>query len=171
MVAVGGVHGSVQLISLRDGTVEARLDGFERDVQSLCWRRLSLPSPQHADDANRSDDGSWQPTAEASPSAPPEPLGEAAISEAADRKATLAAESGPPPPPPPEPHGSAVSESLGGSACGAPPWDAVTASAVDPARVDAPTASRWRDVLVAGSRDALLRLWVTGCVLGLELLF
>ena len=158
---MGGADGKVQLIDIRDGRITARLSGFERDVQNLCWRRLSLPQPQHAQSANRSSDApSWRRPAEASVPASDALPALASSMTATDRGAATAGGADvPPPPPPADVPLDAASESSDQSPSSTP----VMAEAEPADSSVEVTASEWRDVLVASSRDAVVRVWITGC--------
>ena len=166
-VAVGGTDGTVRLVDLSTGRVTHMLDGFKGDVQSLCWQRLSLlPWPQHTADTTDSNGGSWRPNHLPSPQPAPAAADvDAAVSHVKVPVATGTADVAPPPPPPP-PLDLPPSPASGSMRNSSPPAEQFNDSGAtaDIASQDAP-ASAWRDVLVAGSRDAAVRLWVTRCAL------
>lgn len=161
-MAVGGANGDVQLVDLRTGQVTARLDGFERDVQSLCWRRLLSKSPQPIGGAARSDIASWGSSAGVLLPAPDAPPVLDTCMPSADREATVGADAElPPPPPPSHMPPDAADDSLDQSTSNAPL--AADGALADRSSAEDAAASEWRDMLLAGSRDAVLRAWVTGC--------
>jgi hypothetical protein len=114
----------------------------------LCWLLCAGLQAQTLQ-PGRSDADSWRTAAGAQPST---------LSRAAVACATSDGESAPPPPPPPPPANSLVAADVGSP--GAEQHAEATAEASNAAPEQ---ASGWRDVLVAGCRDAQLRVWVTGC--------
>ncbi len=158
---MGGTNGVVQLVDVRTGEVTVRLDGFGRDVQSLCWRRLLSASPQLTAGAAHGDAAFWRGTAGASLPAPDASPASASNMPSADQKASVGADAElPPPPPRSDTPTGAADDSLVQSTFSAPL--AADRAPADQSPAEDVAASEWRDVLVAGSRDAVLRAWVTG---------